>query len=143
MSGASAVGVPVETVGASAAAVAALGVVGTVRAAHTLVAGPERSVVGARLAVVSLRVLIRQVLGASTSVGSLIPDVRGLAGNALTGVGVEVRVDSIAETFALGGIEGEARRAALTFVGVVVPMGVDGAALALFGSGVPEVRFVT
>lgn len=112
------------------------------RATYAAVSIPEGLVGGAGLAVLGCRVLEGQVGRASTSIGLVVPDMRSSAGDALSGIGVEVRVLAVALALGEGGIEGESGRAALAFLGVVVPMGISGAALALLNSGVPEVRFV-
>ena len=107
---------------------------------HAFMSVPDRGARRTMLTLMGMRVVVGQLGRTSATKISLIPDMRGLAGNALTGVGVEMRMLSIAETFALGGVEGEARRAALTFLGVIVPMSVVRAALALLGGSVPVFR---
>ena len=100
------------------------------RTCHAFLTVPNRSSQGAELALLGCWVVVGEVGGTGAGESSFIPNVRGLAGDALAGIRVEVRVLSIALAFGKSSVEGKARRTTLAFLGVVVPVIILGAALA-------------
>lgn len=88
---------------------------------------PNRKVGRTSLTDASSRVFVRQSDGAAAEVGGGVPDVRGVAGDALTGEGVEIGASSGAEATSSGGVEDETSRAALTGSSGEVPVVVSGA----------------
>lgn len=109
-------------------------------AGYALFSIPNGSSHRADLTLLSCRVFVGDVRRAAAGKGSVVPNFRSIALDALPSVCVEIRVETVTSTSRLGGIESESRRAALALFSVVVPVGIIRAALTFLGSLIPVFR---
>lgn len=86
---------------------------------------------------------VNLIIGTLTDVSRAIPMARRIAGYALSGIGIEVRVLGVTLALGKGSIKGESRGTAFAFLSVAIPMGISWASIASFRSGVPVHGLVT